>query len=95
MPGPDGRPLTVLQSTFVSRDYTKECAACGKGEGDEGVHLRTCSACKRCRYCSVDCQVGGLASGASPAALAGFWMAGWGSTGVCVQAETLWGITCS
>ena len=31
------------------------CASCGKTEGD-GIQLRTCTACKSARYCSVTCQ---------------------------------------
>jgi len=31
------------------------CAACGKGEGD-GANLKTCTACKSVKYCSVACQ---------------------------------------
>ena len=31
------------------------CASCGKAEGDD-IQLRTCTACKSARYCSVTCQ---------------------------------------
>ena len=32
------------------------CASCGTSEGDDGIQLRTCTACKSARYCSVTCQ---------------------------------------
>ena len=31
------------------------CAMCGKGDGD-GLHLKTCTACKTTQYCGVACQ---------------------------------------
>ena len=31
------------------------CASCGKAE-DDGIQLRTCTACKSVRYCGVTCQ---------------------------------------
>ena len=31
------------------------CACCGNAEGDD-IKLKTCTACKSARYCSVKCQ---------------------------------------
>eukprot|EP00984_Skeletonema_dohrnii_P028594 scaffold18651_cov70-Skeletonema_dohrnii-CCMP3373.AAC.1 len=31
------------------------CACCGIAEGDD-IKLKTCTACKSARYCSVKCQ---------------------------------------
>ena len=56
--GPDGSTLTIVQATHVTRDYTKQCAACGVGEGEPGVRLQACGGCRRrVRYCSKQCQV--------------------------------------
>jgi len=32
------------------------CASCGTSEGDDIIKLKTCTACKSVRYCSVECQ---------------------------------------
>jgi hypothetical protein len=35
---------------------TTLCANCGKGE-DDGINLKSCTACKLVKYCSRDCQI--------------------------------------
>lgn len=74
-----GEAFTIVRSDLATRDYTKACAACGKGEGEDGVHLRACAGCKRCRYCSVPCQVRGEGVAGMPInlwrSLAGSWLA--------------------
>lgn len=51
--GPDGSPMNLYEITLTARDYTRECAGCGKAEEElgEGRKLSICTGCRRARYC--------------------------------------------
>jgi len=42
----------------ISTDSISTCVNCGKGgEGDNGMQLKSCAACKMVKYCSRECQI--------------------------------------
>ena len=50
-------PRTDLHNLSDELPVMTHCASCGKSEDDNGgSKLKTCTACKSVKYCSVDCQ---------------------------------------